>query len=257
MVPLSVVIITLNEERNIGRCLESVKDIADEVIVVDSNSTDATIDIARKYGAKVVLQPFLGYGAQKNFAAQQASHDWILSLDADEALSPELRESILSARNNTQHDAYELARLTNYCGKWIKHCGWYPDKKTRLFNRTKGAWSASQIHEQWHLHDTSKPVGRLSGDLLHYSYYTIADHVSVITKFTEISAREAAEKGKDCSLAKIILAPGWTFFSQYIIRLGILDGYYGYVVCKLSAYATLVKYLKIRQYAKMKREGTL
>jgi len=257
MVPVSVVIITLNEERNIARCLESVKGVADEIVVVDSNSADATVALARKYGAKVIQQTFLGYGAQKNFAVQQAAHNWILSLDADEALSPELKQSILTAKSNTQHDAYELARLTNYCGKWIKHCGWYPDKKTRLFDRTKGVWSASQIHEQWQLHDNSKSVGKLQGDLLHYSYYTIADHVSVITKFTEISAREAAAKGKDCSIIKILFAPGWTFFTQYIIRLGILDGYYGYVVCKLSAYAALVKYLKTRQYAKMKKAGTL
>ncbi|MBS1689005.1 MAG: glycosyltransferase family 2 protein, partial [Bacteroidetes bacterium] len=138
MVKISVVIITLNEEKNLSRCLTSVAGIADEVVVVDSFSTDNTAAIAEKYGARVVNQAFLGYGAQKNFANDQAANDWILSLDADEALSPELQQSILSVKAKPEYDAYSLSRLTNYCGKWVKHCGWYPDKKLRLFDKTKG-----------------------------------------------------------------------------------------------------------------------
>lgn len=248
---ISVVIITLNEEKNIRRCLESVSGIADEIVIVDSASIDNTIDIAKEYSAKIVIQPFLGYGKQKNFAIKQASHNWILSLDADEALSITLRNSIEKVKENAPYNSYSFSRLTNYCGKWIKHCGWYPDKKIRLFKKNAGAWKEDKIHEKWELHNTADEVGALKGDLLHYSFYTISDHLKQIEKFTEIAAKESVEKGKKASLFKIWAGPKWTFFTQYVIRLGFLDGYYGYLVCKYSAYATLVKYTKIRQYAKM------
>jgi len=248
MVKLSAVIITLNEERNITRCLESVKDVADEIIVVDSLSTDKTAEIARSYGAKVIQQPFLGYVAQKNFADNCASNDWILSIDADEALTPELKDQINQVKLNPTFQAYKLRRLTNYCGKWIKHCGWYPDRKTRLYNRTAGSWQGEQIHEHWEAKDAHLHIEELKGDMLHYSYYTISDHLRQIERFTEISAKVAAGKGKDCSLFKIWLVPKWVFFSMYILRAGFLDGYYGYLVCKYSAYAALIKYTKIRQY---------
>lgn len=257
MVKISVVIITLNEEKNLSRCLTSVAGIADEVVVVDSSSTDNTVAIAQKYGARVVNQAFLGYGAQKNFANEQATNDWILSLDADEALSPELQQSILSVKAKPEYDAYSLSRLTNYCGKWIKHCGWYPDKKLRLFNKTKGKWQGEKIHEYWEPTETEKRIGELHGDLLHYSFYTISDHIRQIEKFTEISARTAVEQGKGCSIWKIVLVPKWNFFLDYIIRLGILDGFAGYVICKLSAHAAFIKYTKIRQYALLSRQGRL
>lgn len=248
MIQISAVIITYNEEKNLGRCLQSLKGIADEIVVVDSISTDQTIAIAQQFGAKIVQQPFLGYGAQKNFANEQATHDWILSLDADEALTPELQQSVLKVKSNHQYSVYRLARLTNYCGKWIKHCGWYPDKKIRLFNRTKGNWQGEQIHEHWEPYDKNEPIGMLSGDLLHYSYYTLSDHIKQIEKFTELSAHEAVSRGKDCNIIKVWLGPKWVFFSDYIIKLGFLDGYSGYLVCKFAAYAAFVKYSKIRQY---------
>lgn len=137
MVKLSVVIITFNEESNLARCLESVKDIADELIVVDSYSTDNTVSIAQKFAATVVQRAFTGYTDQKDFATRQASNDWILSLDADEAVTPELIKSILAVKASPENNVYQMSRLTNYCGKWIRHCGWYPDKQTRLYNRTK------------------------------------------------------------------------------------------------------------------------
>ncbi len=258
MIQISVVIITFNEERNIERCLQSVKDIADEIVVVDSLSQDKTVSIAEKYGAKVISQAFLGHVEQKNFAASQAANDWVLSLDADEALSPELEKSIREIKQSNftgATDAYLMSRLTNYCGKWIKHSGWYPDRKIRLFNRTKGCWKGENPHDRWELYDNTKNIKRIKGDILHYSFYTMSDHLKKIEKYSDIAARARVEKNKNYSLLKIIVVPGWVFFINYIIRLGFLDGYYGLIVCKLQAYDTWIKYNLVRQYAAMKKEG--
>lgn len=250
---LSVVIITLNESRNLARCLESVAGIADEVVVLDSYSTDDTVAIAERYGARVVQQKFAGYVAQKNDATALATHDWVLSLDADEAPSDALRTSLLAFKETTpQQDAYSFARLTNYCGKWIRHCGWYPDEKVRLFRKGTGAWVGENLHESWQLHNGRRDYGRLRGDLLHYSFYTISGHIRQIEGFTEIAAKTAAERGKTASVLKVWGAPKWRFFQDYILKLGILDGYSGYLVCKFSAFATGLKYAKIRQYAQQR-----
>lgn len=254
MIKISVVIITLNEERNLERCLKSVADVADEIVILDSFSTDKTIEIAKQYNAEVHQEKFAGYVQQRNIANSFAKNDWVLALDADEALTPELANSILKVKQDVQYDAYQFSRLTNYCGKWIKHCGWYPDKKIRLINRTKGAWKGEQVHEYWAMNN-DQDVGSLKGDLLHYSFYTISDHVRQIEKFTEMSARAAVANGKSCSVLKILIVPQWSFFVSYIVRLGILDGYYGYMVCKLSSYASLLKYSKIRQYSQLKKKG--
>lgn len=254
MIKLSVVIITLNEEKNLERCLRSVTRVADEIVVLDSFSTDTTLEIARSFNAAIYQEKFEGYVRQRNLANAKATHDWILALDADEVLTAELEQSILQVKNDPQHKAYQLARLTNYCGKWIKHCGWYPDKKIRLFDRTTGMWKGQQVHEYWEMHDSTS-VGDLNGDLLHYSYYTISDHVRQIEKFTEMSARAAVENGKDCNVLKILIVPQWAFFVSFVLRFGFLDGYYGYLVCRLSSYASLLKYSKIRQYKALKDAG--
>jgi glycosyltransferase involved in cell wall biosynthesis len=254
MIKISVVIITLNEERNIARCLQSVQRVADEIIVIDSLSTDRTADIAKAHGATIVLQPFLGYVEQRNFANGQASNDWLLVLDADEALSPELEKSIIDTKNDPKYSAYKFSRLTNYCGKWIKHSGWYPDKKIRLINRTSGRWAGHKVHEYWQ-QNQDEPIGELKGDLLHYSFYTISQHIKQIENFSELWARAAAEKGKDCSRLKVWYAPKWSFFATYIINGGFLDGYSGFLVCKYTAWYTMIKYAKTRQYARWLREG--
>ncbi len=256
MAGLSVVIITFNEEKNIARCLDSVKDIADEIIVVDSSSTDTTVATARLFNAKVIDHPFIGYGEQKNFATAQASHDWILSLDADEELTPTLRQSIQQALRTPQHDVYQMPRLTNYCGQWIKHCGWYPDKQTRLYNRTKGKWQEQKVHEYWKANDENTKKGLLKGDLLHYSFASISEHVKKTEKYSELAAQAAVEKGKTASLLKIIVSPKWHFFSEYILKLGFLDGYYGLVICRMSEFAAFIKYSKIRQYSKQANSGS-
>ena len=251
---ISAVIITLNEEKNIGRCLGSLKDIADEIIIVDSYSKDKTASIATQYEAKVVLQPFLGYKEQKEFATKQASNNWILSLDADEALSPELRQSILKEKADLKYDAYRFARLTYYCGKWIKHSGWYPDKKIRLYNREKGNWEGEKVHEHWAPADNTI-IAELKGDILHYSFYSINDHIQQINNFTDLSARENVGKGKNYSFTTVMVMPTWNFLVNYVVRLGFMDGHEGYLVCKLSAYASYLKYIKTRQYARLQKSN--
>lgn len=253
MLSISVVIITLNESRNLARCLESVAGIADEVVILDSFSTDDTVAIAERFGARVVQQKFAGYVAQKNDAVALATHHWVLSLDADEAPSDALRKSLLDFKESTpQHNAYSFARLTNYCGKWIRHCGWYPDEKVRLFRKGTGAWVGENLHESWQLHDSSSGYGKLKGDLLHYSFYTLSGHIRQIEGFTEIAAKTAVARGKKASILKVWGAPKWRFFQDYILRLGFLDGYSGYLVCKFSAFYTRLKYAKIRQYAQQR-----
>ena len=248
MIRISTVIITFNEQRNLARCLESVKDIADEIIIVDSFSTDSSIAIARSYGARVVEHHFMGYGEQKNFATRQAGNDWILSLDADEALSPELIKRIIEIKKAPEQNVYEMSRITNYCGKWIKYCGWYPDRQTRLYNRKKGKWEEKKVHEFWRPDDEKDAIGLLKGDILHYSFNTINEHLHKIEKYSELAAREMVENGKNATLMKIFFSPKWHFINEFIIQLGFLDGFYGYTICRLSVYATFLKYSKIRLY---------
>lgn len=242
-------IITYNEERNIERCLASLRGVADEIVVVDSFSTDKTEEICRRFNVRFMCHAFEGHIEQKNFAAAQATHDYVLSLDADEALSDELRVSILAVKQNWTHDAYAMNRLTNYCGQWIRHCGWYPDTKTRLWNRTKGSWGGVNPHDKWELSDKKAPVLRLRGDLLHYSYYTISQHIKQIEYFSEIAAKAEARNGKKPAVIKIVLGPLIKFIKVYWIKRGFLDGYYGYVICRLTAQATFIKYIKTRRYA--------
>jgi glycosyltransferase involved in cell wall biosynthesis len=252
MIQISAVIITFNEELNITRCIESLKKVADEIIVVDSYSTDDTANVAASLGAKVISCKFDGYGTQKDFAQNQATYQWVLSLDADEVISPELEASLLVVKQGPTYGAYKVNILTSYCGKWIKHCGWYPQPKVRLWNRSKGVMSSDKVHEEWHLFDKYATLGHLKGDLLHYSYNTISDHMRKIEQYSEIKAHVDIDKGKTVSLIKLWLAPKFEFFIDFVIRKGFLDGYYGYIICRNSAFYTYVKYAKIRQYSKQR-----
>jgi glycosyltransferase involved in cell wall biosynthesis len=253
MPKLSAVIITKNEERNIGRCIDSMDGVADEIIVVDSGSTDNTERICKEKGASFLYNEWKGYIEQKNYANSLAKHKHILSLDADEALSDRLRESILKEKENFQSDAYEMNRLTNYCGKWIRHCGWYPDRKLRLFDKDKFEWGGERIHENMVAKAENVSIERLEGDILHYSYYDIAQHVAQANLFTTMTAELAIEKGKNACLCKIIISPMVKFIRDYFIKLGFLDGYYGYLVCRISAQATFMKYAKMRQLKKARK----
>ena len=253
MIKISAVIITLNEEQNIGRCLESISGIADEIVVVDSGSTDATESICRKHNVKFILHPFEGHIEQKNFAVTQCTFDYILSLDADEALSPQLYKSINHLKSHWQNDGYTFNRLTNYCGKWIHHCGWYPDSKLRLFKKGKGKWAGSNPHDRFILNDV-KNSGKIEGDLLHYSYYAIEDHIRQVNNFTNIAAMSAYNEGKRSSIMKMIVRPKIRFIRDYILHLGLLDGYYGLVICRISSHATFIKYVKLYELQKKKAD---
>lgn len=255
---ITACIITFNEERNIERCIASLKDVADEILIVDSHSKDRTVTIATAMGARVIAHDFEGYGPQKYFAEQSATNDWIFSLDADESLSPELAQSLKAIKTTIpSYDAYEVNILANYCGHWIKHCGWYPQPKLRFWNRKKATMLNDKVHEGIRLHNASAATGKLHGDLLHYSFNTISDHIKKIEHYSETGARFDVARGKNCSLIKLIFAPSWQFFSDYIFRLGILDGYYGYIVCRNSAIASYVKYAKIRQYNTFLQKGQI
>lgn len=245
MPQLSVVIITFNEEKNIGRCLESIQGIADDVVIVDSFSTDATESISKKYNVNFISRKWEGYSASKNFANAQAKYDWVLSLDADEALSEELKKSILKAKEGNELKTYKFHRLTNYCGSWIKHCGWYPDTKIRIFDRRITKWEGI-IHEKLVI-DSKQEAILLKGDLLHYSYYSIEQHYAQTEKFSSLAAQNMFEKGKKASALKMYLSPVVKFISDYIIKLGILDGAAGFTICRISAKHSFLKYKKLRE----------
>ncbi len=247
MIQLSVVVITYNEERNIARCLDSIKEIADEIVVVDSYSTDKTVEICNCYNAKVFQHKFEGHIQQKNYALEKTSFSFALSLDADEVLSDELRKSIASVKSDWKYDGYEMNRLTNYCGAWIRHCGWYPDRKIRLFDKRKGKWTGVNPHDRYALNDSNAIVGFLPGDILHYSYYSISDHIKQVDYFTEISARVLFEQGKKASVVRLIISPGFRFIRDYVLKCGFLDGYYGFIVCIISSHAVFLKYAKLHE----------
>lgn len=250
MIKISAVIITFNEERNIVRCLSSLKNIADEIVVIDSYSTDRTEELCRDFGVKFIKHPFEGHIQQKTWAVNQATYDIILSLDADEALSETLANSIVAVKNEWQFDGYSFNRLTNYLGKWIKHCGWYPDVKLRLWDRRKGEWGGDNPHDKVIMNDGTKTL-KIKGDLFHYSYYSVSQHIQQFNKFTDISAIEAVAKGKKANLFMAIYKGIWKFKRDYFFKLGFLDGYYGFVICAFSAYATFIKYIKIIELRKL------
>ena len=251
MIRLSVVIITFNEEHNIERCLNSLLGVADEIIVVDSHSTDRTKEICNKHGVKFFEHPFEGHIEQKNYACSLTTFDHILSVDADEALSPELKDEILKLKSDWQKDGYYINRLTNYCGKWIRHCGWYPDRKLRLFIKGKGIWAGFNPHDMLQLNDDNNSA-RLSGDLLHYSYYSIEGHLMQVNKFTTIGAEVAFKNGQRSSILIMIFKPVIRFIRDYFFHLGFLDGHYGFVICRISANAKFIKYVKLYRLQKNK-----
>ena len=248
-VKISAVVITFNEERNIVHCLKSLEGIVDEIVVVDSFSADQTERLCKPFGVRFLTHKFEGHIQQKAWAAAQASSDYILSLDADEVLSEELRKSILIVKNNWVADGYSFNRLTNYMGKWIRHSGWYPDVKLRLWDRRKGNWGGINPHDKVMMQAGAR-VEKLKGDLLHYSYYSFKQHLNQINGFTEIAAREGLSQGKNTNMMVIILKSLWKFKRDYIFKLGFLDGTAGFLVCYFSAHATFVKYLKMRELKK-------
>lgn len=244
---LSVVIITYNEERNLARCLASVKDLAREIVVLDSFSVDKTEEIARSFGAHFVQHTFDGHIQQKNRAWNLATSQWVLSLDADEAVDEALASSIreaLSSQND--YSGFTMNRLTNYCGTFIHHSGWYPDTKLRLFRKGCGEWGGINPHDRFDLTNNGKSA-HLKGDILHYSYYTREDHLKQIEYFSTIASNELFNRGKKVSWLHIIAKVGFQYIKNLVLKLGFLDGKAGFTIARLSAYATWRKYYKLKQ----------
>lgn len=245
---LSLAVITKNEAHNIARCLQSVEGLADELLVVDSGSTDHTIAIAESMGARVLHHDFEGHIEQKNFASAQVRGDFILSLDADEALNPELYEAIKTEKaKGFPHTAYAMNRLTSYLGKWIHHSGWYPDTKLRLFKKGSCAWGGYNPHDKLMPLDPSLPIQHLNGDILHYTYYSLQEHLSQVNYFTDILAKANYEDGKRSNLLKIIGGGAFKFFKDFVLKKGFLDGYHGFLIASISAFATFIKYAKLKR----------
>jgi glycosyltransferase involved in cell wall biosynthesis len=244
MIKLTVAIITYNEEKNIGRCISSVLDIADEILVVDSFSTDSTEAICKSFGVRFMQNPFKGHIEQKNFALLQASHDYVLSLDADEALSFQLLAEIKKIKENFTLEGYRFNRLTNYSGHWVRYCGWYPDTKLRLIKKSAAKWAGVNPHDILQMNEEQN-TGFLSGDLCHYSYASIAEHVTQTNKFTTIAAEAAFKNGTRSSIFKIVTRPILKFFRDYFFKLGILDGRYGFIICCINSLSALLKYSKL------------
>lgn len=255
-VSISVVIITLNEERNIGKCLDSVKTIADDVVVVDSFSTDKTEEISVAHGARFVKHKFEGHIQQKNFAITQAKFPHILSLDADEVLSDELTEAIKKTKDAWDGDGYTMNRLNNYCGKWIHHSGWYPDRKLRLWDSRKGKWTGINPHDIFEM-QTGTRIRHLKGNILHYSFNSISEHISQINKFSDISARAKFRRGVRIPFIFTLIRTLAAFLKKYFLKLGILDGYYGYVISKLSAYGVFIKDIKLKELHRKSKDGRI
>ena len=243
MAKISACIISFNEEGKIEDCLKSLQDVADEIIVVDSLSTDRTREIAAKYTDKIFEQEFLGHVEQKNLAVSKASHDWIISLDCDERLTPELISSIQNVKDNLdQADAYRMARKTFYIYRWLNHC-WYPDFKVRLFNKNTAKWGGINPHDRVELQGNK--IITLSGDIQHYSFNSISEHIRTIDNFTEIGAKEIISRNKPVSIISPWTHGIWTFLRLYFFKGGILDGYAGLVVSVLSGMHAFVKYNKV------------
>lgn len=243
-ISISAVIITYNEERNIERCLSSLIGTVDELVVVDSFSSDQTEQICAKYGVRFIKNPFEGHIQQKNFAIDQAVNDWILSLDADEALTDELKSSIKAIKNSPNFMGYRMNRLTNYCGKWVRYCGWYPDTKVRLVHKKHARWTGVNPHDRLDMLE-SELTGFLNGDLLHYSYYTKEDHLKQIEYFGNIAAKELHDRGKKTNWFIVGLKVFAQFVKSFVLKKGFLDGHTGWTISRLSAYATYRKYLKL------------
>ena len=242
---LSAVIITLNEEKNLERCLQSLVGLADEVIVVDSYSTDRTGEIADRFHAQFIVHKFEGHIQQKNFALQQAQYEWILSLDADEAIDDVLRDSILGVKHSSDKDGYTMRRLTNYCGKWIRYCGWYPDVKLRLVRNGKAEWGGTNPHDRLELKQ-GNITGHLQGDILHYSYYNSEDHYKQIEYFGRIAAQEMFRKRIRVTSLVVAVKVVAHWVKCYLLKLGFLDGKAGWLISIRSAYATRRKYQMLR-----------
>jgi glycosyltransferase involved in cell wall biosynthesis len=240
---ITATIITLNEERHIARAIESLR-CCDEIVVVDSGSVDRTVELASNLGARVLESPWPGYSTQKNFAAERATHDWILSLDADEALSESLEGEIWTLKKKgPAYDAYTMPRLAQYLGRWILHSGWYPDRKVRLYNRNKAKWVGNFVHESL---EVEGRIGHLESNLLHFTCDSLSEHLKTMDRYTTLAAEELVSNKEKIALRHMILDPAWTFTKTYFVQRGFQDGLEGLTIAYMAALYTFLKYAKAR-----------
>lgn len=244
MHPISAVIITNNEEENIGKCLQAVQKIAEEIIIVDSLSTDRTVEIAKGFGAKIFSLEWSGFGPQKNFALQQATNNYVLALDADEVLSDDAIEEIKSLKQIGLAGVYEFPLLNFYFGKFLKHGLEYPNYKKRLFDKTTVRWNENLVHESLIVPE-GYPVLRLKGHIKHYSYRTIEQYIAKANHYTTIGALELKSKGKTNYLFKMLFSPVFVFIKSYFFKAGFLDGLHGFVTALFNAHTNFLKYAKL------------
>ncbi|MES2962614.1 MAG: glycosyltransferase family 2 protein [Bdellovibrionota bacterium] len=241
---ISLAIICLDEAENIERCIRSVP-FADEIVVVDSGSKDGTVEIAQRLGARVLQEPWRGFRDTKQLATDRCSHDWILSLDADEALSPEAQaevEALLSSPELEKQDGYEFPRLTWNLGRWIRYGGWYPDRQLRLFNRKRASWKGGDhVHERV----AAERVGRLSARIQHWPFSTHAEQVATNNRYSGLGAQELQAKGKRFSIAKLVFKPWSKFMETYFLKRGFLDGLPGFIISVGAAYSVFLKWAKL------------
>jgi glycosyltransferase involved in cell wall biosynthesis len=243
---ISAVIITHNESKNIEKCLISLIEVADEIVIVDAFSEDDTVKISYKYNARIYQQRWMGYSWNKNFGNKNAKFDYILSIDADEVLSEELRSSILAVKPSLS-GIYCFNRLANYCGKWVYHCGWYPDKKTRLFNRNEASWEGDFVHEHLKIKEGIEQT-HLTGDLLHYSFKSLSDHVQRVEKYSSLAAQQIyLNKNLMMAFLNLIFGPMLKFLKCYFLKRGFLDGFYGFCISIISSFDIFLRYAKLIQ----------
>jgi len=240
---ISAIVITFNEAHNISKALESLS-WADEIIIVDAESTDRTAEIASRFTDRIFVRPWPGYSAQKNFAAEQAKNDWIFSLDADERVSPELRNALLKINDQSEPEAagYETARRTFYLGRWIKHSGWWPDRKVRLYDRRRARWRGDFVHESL---EVDGKIDQLGGELLHFTVRDASEHHLRMDRYTTLAAQELYNRGTHKSIGSLLLSPVIVFLRSYFFKLGFLDGVPGLAIARFAAHYEFLKNLKL------------
>jgi len=243
---ISAAVITFNEEAKIGRALGSLSGIADEIIVVDSGSVDRTTDIASELGARVVRNEWPGYREQKQFAADLAVNDWVLSLDADEEVSPELAAEILAWKNEEPGETagYYLPRITFFMGRWIRHTTWYPDLQLRLFRKSRGRWEGGRVHEGFRARGETSAM---SGHLRHYTYSNVSEYLEQLENFSSLAAADYVDRGKKAGIPRLIFSPPLVFFKNYVLKAGFLDGKAGFAVSSMAAVSTFFKLMKTEE----------
>jgi glycosyltransferase involved in cell wall biosynthesis len=244
-VEFSAVIITYNEELRLEGALKSLAGLASEIIVVDAHSADETVRVARRYTERVFERSWTNFADQKNFGNDKTIHPWILSLDADERVSPELRDELLELRKSEPDcDAFSIPRLVFYLGRWIRHSGWYPDRKVRLFRKSRARWEGEFVHEKLAFQGQLR---KLNGPIHHFTYRNIADHLTRINRFSDLGAQKLYASGRKPRCYHLLCLPFFRFLRAYLLRGGILDGFAGLVISVLTGYAVFIRYAKLRE----------